>query len=456
MALTYTYLKYKDENSITNNGNSFINYTVDKVSASTTTPVKAGMIGATKNVILNFTLDGKYVVNLNNGIDPVESITIYSYTNLLLSLISAVEGIICGCSKCDECNECNECESYLGAFMKSYSFAILNEPRYKDYLDTLLVDSADEINDSVLCSILHEKVYGNATTKDVMLKLIANYYLAFYYKDLRLATDVSEEEYVQNKYKFSKLSGCIKKLGLFLADPTPSKAINLYYSEVLETACCEYINSGGTVPTTTTLPPLPGTTTTTLPTTSTTSTTSTTLSPVAQCLSGMVIETLYLHSTADLVGLPLNYIHPYPDLIGGHQCNGALSEILGNGIFVGESKMNNNNGALAGNLTPLGTYICGDYDNTPSVINPTHSWNPLSRYSRMEIDLSQALDIANVSGGSTIDFAIVYAVDTYQSTCEIAHTGLTWTRITNSQGEVVYNGCPVGNFAQVNVCTPAN
>lgn len=456
MALTYTYLKYKDENSIINNGDTFINYTVDRVSASSTTTVKAGMIGVNKNVILNFTLDGKYVVSLDNAIDPVESITIYSYVQLLNSLITTVEGIICGCSKCDECGECNECENYLSAFMKSYSFAVLNQPRYKDYLDTLLADSADEINDSVLCSILHEKVYGNVTTKDVMLKLIANYYLAFYYKDLRVATDSAEKTYVQDKYKFSKISGCIKKLGLFLTDPTPSKAIHLIYNEVLEAACCEYVNGGGVLPTTTTLPPLPGTTTTTLPTTSTTTSTTTTLTPVAQCLTGMVIETIYLHQTSDLLGLPIGYTHPCPDNINKHECNGALTEVLGNGIFLGESKMNNLYSPTLGSQTPQGTHICADYNNTPAPLNPGFSWDLKSRYSRIEVSQAQAIDIAQVSGSSLIDFSLAFAVDTYQSSCSTAHAAVTWVRITNSQGEVIYNGCPVGNFAQVNVCNPAN
>lgn len=456
MALNYTYLKYKEEHSITNNGATFINYEVTKVNCDSQVTVQRGTIASTKTVTLSFKTDGDFQVTLSNGVDVNQSFQILYYNYLLNSLVTSAESLICGCSTCGDCQECNECQSYLSAFMKAYSFNLLNEPKYSDYLTSLMVDAKCEINETVLCSIMNERVYGTATTKDALLKIIANHYLAFYYKDLRLATDSEESTYIQEKYKFSKISKCIKKLGLFFEDPTPSLPITLVYSEVKETACCEFVNNGGTLPTTTTLPPLPGTTTTTLPTTSTTSTTTTTLPPVVQCLDGMVIETLYIHSSADLLALPLNYIHPCPELVGGHQCNGSLSEILGNGIFLGESKLNNDDGALSGDMTPLGTFICGDYNNTPSVINPNHAWDSYSRYSRIQIDAAQALDVAQVSGGTLIDFSLAYAADTYQSACASAHTSVTWVRITNLQGEVVYNGCPVGNFAQVDVCNPAN
>ena len=107
-------------------------------------------------------------------------------------------------------------------------------------------------------------------------------------------------------------------------------------------------------------------------------------------------------------------------------------------------------------MTPSGTFICGDYNNTPSVINPGFAWNSLSRYSRVEVDQAQAIDIAQVSGGTLIDFSLAFATDTYQSTCATAHSAVTWVRITSPQGEVLYNGCPVGNFTQVDVCNPAN
>lgn len=456
MALNYTYLKYKEEHSITNNGATFINYEVNKVNCDSQVTVQRGTIASSKTVTLAFKADGDYLVTLSNGIDANQSFQILYYNYLLTSLVTSAESLICGCSTCGDCQECNECQGYLSAFMKAYSFNLLNEPKYSDYLVDLMVEAKCEINEAVLCSIMNERVYGTATTKDALLKIIANHYLAFYYKDLRLATDNTEKLYIQEKYKFAKISQCIKKLGLFFTDPTPSKAIHLIYSEVLEAACCEFVNDGGVLPTTTTFPPLPGTTTTTLPTTSTTSTTSTTLPPVAQCLTGIVIETIYLHQTSDLLGLPIGYEHPCPENINGHECNGALSEVLGNGIFLGESKMNNLYDPTLGSQTPQGTYICADYNNLPTPLNPNFSWDSKSRYSRIEVNQSQAIDVAQVSGSSLIDFSLAYAVDTYQSTCSTAHTAVTWVRITNSEGTVIYNGCPVGNFAQVEVCNPAN
>jgi hypothetical protein len=47
-----------------------------------------------------------------------------------------------------------------------------------------------------------------------MLEILGYYYLAFYYKDLSLAIDTEEQEYIITKYKFVKISKCLKKLGI--------------------------------------------------------------------------------------------------------------------------------------------------------------------------------------------------------------------------------------------------
>lgn len=181
------------------------------------------------------------------------------------------------------------------------------------------------------------------------------------------------------------------------------------------------------------------------------------LGEVGDCLNGLTVETIYLRATTDQDLLLDEYAHACMNT--GHICNGALYEIYGNGIYLGDSRMNNNNGT-GGALTDYGTYICEDYKNTPDAISKTGVWtgDVASRYSRIELTQQQALDIANaVGGGTVIDFELLAAMDTYnEPSCRSggAHRDITWTRITSPEGDVLYNGCPEGWFVSIDVCNP--
>ena len=192
------------------------------------------------------------------------------------------------------------------------------------------------------------------------------------------------------------------------------------------------------------------TSTSTSTSTSTTTTTSTTQN-VVPCLSGFVIETIYIHQLSDLGLLPSGYTHPCVSQIGQHICNRANIGIYANGEYIGDSVLNNGAGQLSGNQTEAGNYIFGDYNNTPSaLVNGSWTGNQFSRYTKITLTQQQAEQIGLVSGDSTITFSLVY--DTIASYNAPPHNDVTWIRLTNSSGTVVYNGCPSGNFTQVNVC----
>jgi hypothetical protein len=208
--------------------------------------------------------------------------------------------------------------------------------------------------------------------------------------------------------------------------------------------------------TTTTAPPT--TTTTAPPTTTTTAlpTTSTTTKAVQNCLDGLSIETIYLSSTSDLELLPLGYTHPCPDQVGAHICNRAFFEIYGNNIYIGDSILNNDDGE-GGIVTQSGKKACVDYKNLPDALTGgTWTGNSLSRYSKVVITSAQASAIAAAStSGTTIDFSLVSTQTIYNTSCDsttIPHSNVTWTRISKSDGTVLYNGCPANNFLQLNVC----
>jgi hypothetical protein len=196
-------------------------------------------------------------------------------------------------------------------------------------------------------------------------------------------------------------------------------------------------------------------TTTTTNTSSSTTTTTTTLAPIVYCLEGFTIETIYLGSQADLLGLPVGYNHPCPSQIGSHSCSGALTEITGNNVFIGESNLNNIGGSITtGSQTAQGTYICGDYLNLPTPLNPSFNWNSTSRYNKMVITKQQAIAISQVTGNSLVTFSLTYAIPKYGATCDTAHSNVTWLRLTSPSGAVYFNGCPSGNFATIDVCLP--
>lgn len=212
------YSKYKDIHTLSNTGVANMPYTVFKINCDTTTEMISGTILPGKSVTLNFKVDGdyrlEYLYTPIVGFDLEDSIYISYYYNLTNSFIATAEKVLCGCTPCATCEECNTCEEYLEAFTKSFAIATVTSPLYKAYTDAVIEDSKCSFTDSVLCSTIKEKVYGNSETKEVLLKIVAAYYAAFYYKDLILAVDTEEKAYVTTKYKFDKLAKCIKKLGV--------------------------------------------------------------------------------------------------------------------------------------------------------------------------------------------------------------------------------------------------
>jgi hypothetical protein len=222
-------------------------------------------------------------------------------------------------------------------------------------------------------------------------------------------------------------------------------------------------------PTTTTTTLAPTTTTTTLDcgldgcyeivnlTTTTTTpaptTTTTTEAPIVQCLDGLVIETLYIHTYGDLSRLPQTYAHPCSATIGVHTCNRAYFEIFGNGIYMGSSRLNNGDGVGGGLSTESGYYTCQDYNNTPAPLGGT-GWDLLSRYDKTTLTKAQAEAIAAAGdGGTTINISYLYKGQSYGGDCAAPHDDVNWLRMTASNGDLIWNSCVIGNsITSFDVC----
>lgn len=224
------YTKYKDVHTLTNTSSSNMTYILNRVNCDTVAQITVGTLLPSKSIELTLKMDGDY--NLTYTIDNQETIVlIKSYFNLITSFISNAESILCGCSPCPTCEECNTCDEYLESFVKATAISSLTAPLYKPYTDLIAEDSKCDFNDAILCSLLKEKVYGNFQIKDALLKILSYHYAAFYYKDFIMAVDTDEKNYVTIKYKFDKITKCIKKLGVDPKDTLDKfeEGTNVYY-----------------------------------------------------------------------------------------------------------------------------------------------------------------------------------------------------------------------------------
>lgn len=190
----------------------------------------------------------------------------------------------------------------------------------------------------------------------------------------------------------------------------------------------------------------------------TTTTTTTVFYPTVECLDGMTLEFIYLDRITDLALLPPVYTHPCESVIMTHFCNLALYEVYGNNVYIGDSRMNNLDGVGGGPTDHSGNLICQDYYNRP-MFYQGQAWtgSDKARYDSITISYAQALAIANANnGGTMIHFSFAPAVETYNGSCDgrfSSHKNVTWVRISSPIDMVLYNGCPEGDFLDIDVCT---
>lgn len=235
---------------------------------------------------------------------------------------------------------------------------------------------------------------------------------------------------------------------------------------VIDYICCDppcFTTTTTIEPTTTTSTTVEATTTTTIEqtttTTSTTVETTTTTLEVVTCLENITIECIYLDNSLDLQKIQVyhpEYVHPCPEKYGFHYCNRALFEVYGNGIWLGDSMMNNLNGEGGGQTVNSGNFICQDYYNTPSELTGgVWEGHYQARYSKITLTYEQSMAVAQAGGGgSVIHFSFIGA-NTEESFCDgdkNPHEDVTWIRITSSVFGLLYNGCPQGQFFNLEVC----
>jgi len=215
MAVAYTYKKYKDVYTLQNINSNNISYIFEKVDCDNVENIESGVLVA--NAIYTLPLnriDGTYQLRLSDG-NLNTALIIKYYNNLLISVINSVEVTICKCCQdCDECDETDYCDVQLSAILSTLSYSILMNPEYARYINIIAESIKCKIDDVLLFSLTNKLINGEEDQKDLVLKLIGMYYLAYYVKDVLAAEDEEEAEYIKQKYNYSKIVKCLRKLSI--------------------------------------------------------------------------------------------------------------------------------------------------------------------------------------------------------------------------------------------------
>jgi len=238
--MLYTYKEYKDVHTIWNTGLVPLTYRIERIECDTTTLASEGDIAVGETKVLPIkAVDGIYRVTLSDSVVEAVLPDIEYYNNLLLSFLRSAEEVLCGsCKDCNDCDDCNTCETYLNAITKGQAYLYVNSPKYDALFESTVASLNCLYTQEVLCAITNEFITGNEDVKNIFLLIIATHYQAFYHKDFEDAEDAEEEDYVNVKYNVSKISKCIRKIGVNIQEITtppggdPSGPFNNIFTNV--------------------------------------------------------------------------------------------------------------------------------------------------------------------------------------------------------------------------------
>lgn len=213
--MDYTYLKYKDVYTITNNSSvETLTYKIVFRNCEETTVIKEGTILPSSVYTLSFKYDGVYEVILNDVFAEEVITNIRYFENTLQMFIEGVQNIFCGCKhNCDECTDCDDCAKILNTLDLANGYYYSNFDTYQSYVEATLDTIQCEIISATTSSVTKAMINGKLNTEDLYKLLIYAHYMAFYARDYVYAVDIEEAEYYKAKYNFAVISACLKKAG---------------------------------------------------------------------------------------------------------------------------------------------------------------------------------------------------------------------------------------------------
>ena len=135
------------------------------------------------------------------------------YNNILVSLIKDFERVLCDCAckKPDDCTHKIDEQSLSDILLKVITYYAIANSFYCYFLNQTFERLRCMIIDESECVILNERILGSANKTLLLKRVVALYYLTFYFAELNLNSD---KEYINEKFKFTKMAKCINLLGI--------------------------------------------------------------------------------------------------------------------------------------------------------------------------------------------------------------------------------------------------
>nr|DAW74679.1 MAG TPA: hypothetical protein [Bacteriophage sp.] len=158
------------------------------------------------------TVSGIYQLQIKIG-NYFDSIEYPNYSVLFKSVIEDIEKVLCKCP-CQDCPDCkDDNKTLLDVVFKTLLYYSLTGKYYQSKLSKLLSCISCELSEESICIVLNEAVKGNYHNIKLLKKLLAIYYLAFYYTDNNTTCQATK---INKTYNFDKIRGCLINLGVDL------------------------------------------------------------------------------------------------------------------------------------------------------------------------------------------------------------------------------------------------
>ena len=161
----------------------------------------------------------KFVISYTEVIESVPTIVVKEHNflyfdNLLYSLINDIDNILCNC-ECVSCDDCyNTDKEVSDTLLKLISYFTVTNKYYNGYFQAAYNCLECSIIDANQCLLINEKVIGKTENILLLKKIVALYYLTFYFAEYAQAVTDEEKKYIDLKFKFLKIKKCIANLGI--------------------------------------------------------------------------------------------------------------------------------------------------------------------------------------------------------------------------------------------------
>lgn len=215
--IRYTITKVKEDYFVKNNTLFPLEVTLKRTNCNTTLETLK-TITLESNVETNielFHITGDIGVFVEN--ESTYNTLIKMYNQYIRVIVNLVDKLLCdcGCDDCDDCDkECIKAKQFLQLFSLFSAYFVINNPYYDVYFKVVSKHLKCGIGVDLIKQIDSIILKGSVKNEFYLKRLIAYYYLVLYIKESFQSHTKEEAEYIRDKYNYTKLVLCIKKLGI--------------------------------------------------------------------------------------------------------------------------------------------------------------------------------------------------------------------------------------------------